>query len=56
LKYYPGIFLERLREATKTSVRIAGVPGVLTETGTEHLLKPDLECYYNNDVLGIMDR
>jgi len=47
LNYCPGISMDRIRKATKMSVRI---PRVLTENWTGHILKPDLESYIN-DVL-----
>jgi len=51
LNYCPGISMDRIREATKISVRIVRV---LTATWSGHILKPDLECYINY-VLGIVD-
>jgi hypothetical protein len=47
--YYPGIFMERQREITKTSVIIAGVAD---EILTKDLLNADPQRYYWTSLLG----
>jgi hypothetical protein len=47
--YYPSIFLDRLMEITKTSVRIASVPA---EIKTEHLPNKSLEHYRYTSLCG----